>query len=198
MFMVSASVIIGCFLGFIFKNHIFFDVNLIIKFGLYFLLFVIGLDIGRNKSIFKNLKNLNKKIILLPIITIIASLLGGAVASFFIKMPIGESIAISSGMGWYSFSAIELSKISAELGSLSFLSNMFRELLALLFIPFVSKKITPLAAVSMSGAPAMDSVLPIINKHNTSDISIISFYSGLVISILVPLLVPTVVNIFIK
>ena len=42
----------------------------------------------------------------------------------------------------------------------------------------------------------MDSVLPIINKNNPAEISIISFYSGLVISIIVPILIPILVNIF--
>ncbi|HJH07697.1 MAG TPA: lysine exporter LysO family protein, partial [Fusobacterium ulcerans] len=45
-------------------------------------------------------------------------------------------------------------------------------------------------------ATAMDSVLPVINRSNPPDISIIAFYSGLVITIVVPILVPAVVAIF--
>ena len=42
----------------------------------------------------------------------------------------------------------------------------------------------------------MDYVLNIINRSNNDEISIISFYSGLVISIIVPILIPILVNIF--
>ena len=121
---------------------------------------------------------------------------GGAVASILLSLSVGESIAISAGMGWYSFSAIELSKVSIELGGIAFLSNIFRELLAIFLIPIIAKKIGSFESVSVAGATAMDSVLPIINRSNPAEISIISFYSGLVISIIVPILIPILVNIF--
>ncbi len=109
----------------------------------------------------------------------------------------GESVAIASGMGWYSFSAIELSKVSVELGGIAFLSNIFRELLAIFLIPFVAKKIGAFESVGIAGATAMDTVLPVINKNNPAEISIVSFYSsGLVISLIVPILVPFVISIF--
>ena len=142
------------------------------------------------------LKKLNKKVLFLPFITIISSLAGGAVASILLSLSVGESIAISAGMGWYSFSAIELSKVSVELGGIAFLSNIFRELLAIFLIPIIAKKIGSFESVSVAGATAMDSVLPIINRSNPAEISIISFYSGLVISIIVPILIPILVNIF--
>ena len=196
MIAVSCAVIVGILLGYFTKSYINFDISLLIQFGLYLLLFFIGIDIGKNDNILNDLKKLNKKVLLLPFITIISSLAGGAVASILLSLSIGESVAISAGMGWYSFSAIELSKVSVELGGIAFLSNIFRELLAIFFIPVIAKKIGSFESVSVAGATAMDSVLPIINKSNPAEISIISFYSGLVISIVVPILIPILVNIF--
>ncbi len=193
---VSCAVIIGILLGYFTKSYINFDISLLIQFGLYLLLFFIGIDIGKNDDILNDLKKLNKKVLFLPFITILSSLAGGAVASILLSLSIGESVAISAGMGWYSFSAIELSKVSVELGGIAFLSNIFRELLAIFFIPVIAKKIGSLESVSVAGATAMDSVLPIINRSNPAEISIISFYSGLVISIIVPILIPILVNIF--
>ena len=154
------------------------------------------MDIGNNNEVFNQLRNMSKKILLLPIITILGSLIGGAIASYFISLSLGESIAISSGMGWYSFSAIELSKINAHLWGVAFLSNVLRELSAILFIPFIAKKIGSYESVATAGATAMDSVLPVINKSNPPDVAIIAFYSGLVITIIVPILVPSVVSLF--
>ena len=196
MIIVSMAVIVGILLGYFTKSYINFDISLLIQFGLYLLLFFIGIDIGKNDNILNDLKKLNKKVLFLPFITIISSLAGGAVASILLSLSVGESVAISAGMGWYSFSAIELSKISVELGGIAFLSNIFRELLAIFLIPIIAKKIGSFESVSVAGATAMDSVLPIINRSNPAEISIISFYSGLVISIIVPILIPILVNIF--
>ena len=196
MIIVSCVVIVGMLLGYFTKSYINFDISLLIQFGLYLLLFFIGIDIGKNDNILNDLKKLNKKVLFLPFITIISSLAGGAVASILLSLSVGESVAISAGMGWYSFSAIELSKVSVELGGIAFLSNIFRELLAIFLIPVIAKKIGSFESVSVAGATAMDSVLPIINRSNPAEISIISFYSGLVISIIVPILIPILVNIF--
>ena len=196
MIMVSCAVIVGVLLGYFTKSYINFDISLLIQFGLYLLLFFIGIDIGKNDNILNDLKKLNKKVLFLPFIIIISSLAGGAVASILLSLSIGEAVAISAGMGWYSFSAIELSKVSVELGGIAFLSNIFRELLAIFLIPIIAKKIGSFESVSIAGATAMDSVLPIINRSNPAEISIISFYSGLVISIIVPILIPILVNIF--
>ena len=196
MIAVSCAVIVGILLGYFTKSYINFDISLLIQFGLYLLLFFIGIDIGKNDNILNDLKKLNKKVLFLPFITIISSLAGGAVASILLSLSVGESVAVSAGMGWYSFSAIELSKVSVELGGIAFLSNIFRELLAIFLIPVIAKKIGSFESVSVAGATAMDSVLPIINRSNPAEISIISFYSGLVISIIVPILIPILVNIF--
>ena len=180
----------------LFPEKLLKKVSLLQSLSLYLLLFFIGIDIGKNDNILNDLKKLNKKVLFLPFITVISSLAGGAVASIFLSLSMGESVAISAGMGWYSFSAIELSKVSVELGGIAFLSNIFRELLAIFLIPIIAKKIGSFESVSVAGATAMDSVLPIINRSNPAEISIISFYSGLVISIIVPILIPILVNIF--
>lgn len=194
---IIISVIIGILGGLFFKNgFILENIDSFISLGLFLLLFFVGMDIGNNNEVFNQLRNMSKKILFLPIITILGSLIGGAIASYFISLSLGESIAISSGMGWYSFSAIELSKINAHLGGVAFLSNVLRELSAILFIPFIAKKIGSYESVATAGATAMDSVLPVINKSNPPDVAIIAFYSGLVITIIVPILVPSVVSLF--
>ncbi|MDD7392129.1 MAG: lysine exporter LysO family protein [Fusobacterium gastrosuis] len=196
MIILSLCVLIGLGIGYFFGDFINFDISTLIQIGLYLLLFFIGIDIGKNKNIFNDLKKIDKKVLLLPFITMLATLLGGAVASLLLSLSLGEAVAVSSGMGWYSFSAIELSKVSVELGGIAFLSNIFRELLAILTIPFIAKRIGAFESVSVAGATAMDSVLPVINKSNTAEISIVSFYSGLVISLVVPILVPFIITIF--
>ena len=89
MIAVSCAVIVGILLGYFTKSYINFDISLLIQFGLYLLLFFIGIDIGKNDNILNDLKKLNKKVLFLPFITIISSLAGGAVASILLSAPYG-------------------------------------------------------------------------------------------------------------
>lgn len=197
MFGVLFSIFIGGILGYFFNfNFISENSAFFIDLGLCLLLFFVGIDIGNNSQVFSNLKNLGGKIWLLPLTVIVGSLFGGALAQFILPLSLGETVAISSGLGWYSLSAIELSKISSELGSLAFLSNVFRELFAILSIPLIAKYLGGFQCISTAGATSMDTLLPIINKHNSSEISVISFFSGIVLTSIIPILVPTVVKIF--
>lgn len=194
---IFLSIFLGVVWGFFFKSD-FLTLNsgLFIDLGLCLLLFFVGIDIGDNSSVFRNLKTYGKKIWILPIATIIGSLVGGAMATLLIPISLGQSLAVASGLGWYSLSAIELSKISAELGSIAFLSNIFREVLAIITIPIIAKKIGSFESVSVAGATSMDTLLPVINRSNSSDISIIAFFSGVVLTSSVPILVPLIINIF--
>lgn len=194
---ISISILTGIFLGYFFQHEFFLtNSDSFIDLGLCLLLFFVGIDIGGNSGIFSKLKNFGNRIWFLPISTIIGSLIGGAVASFITPLNFGQGLAVSAGLGWYSLSAIELSKISAHLGSIAFLSNVIREVLAIIFIPFIAKKIGAFESVSAAGATAMDTLLPVINKSTSSDISIVAFFSGVILTSTVPILVPLIVGIF--
>ena len=171
MFGITVAIIAGVISGFFFRNDfLILNSDKIVSLGLCLLLFFVGMDIGDSGDIFPKLKKFGKKIWFLPMSTIAGSLLGGYIGSMFTTLTMGQGIAVSAGLGWYSLSAIELSKISAELGSLAFLTNVLRELIAIFSVPFIAKYIGSLESVSVAGATAMDTLLPIINKNNSADI----------------------------
>lgn len=197
MLRIIIAILIGIISGLLFKSSFLLDtVDIFIKLGLSLLLFFVGIDIGNYKDLIKSLKKIKKKVIFLPITTILGSLFGGFISSLFLSLSSSETIAISSGMGWYSFSAIELAKIDANLGALAFLANVFRELLAILLIPFIAKYLGGYEAISCAGAPAMDSLLPFINRNTLASMAIVSFYSGLIITFVIPILLPFLISIF--
>ncbi|MCF2624928.1 lysine exporter LysO family protein [Fusobacterium perfoetens] len=194
---ITIAIIIGALSGFFFRSDILIaNSDRVVSLGLCLLLFFVGMDIGDSGDIFPKLKKFGKKIWFLPISTIIGSLIGGYIGSIFTTLTTGQGIAVSAGLGWYSLSAIELSKISAELGSLAFLTNVLRELLAIFSVPFIAKYIGSLESVSVAGATAMDTLLPIINRNNSADISIVAFFSGIVLTTAVPFLVTLCISIF--
>ncbi len=163
--------------------------------GLVLLLLLVGLDIGTQSGIRKEIKKMGIAILIVPLMTAIGSIGGGMVAGFLLKMPVKESAAVGAGFGWYSFSAIALADYSTELGAIAFLSNVIRELLAILLIPFIALKIGYLEAIAPAGATAMDTTLPIISRNTESKIAIYAFISGCLLSMLVPVLVPLIISI---
>lgn len=192
---IILSVGIGIISGIFLKNDFLMEnLNYFIDLGLCLLLFFVGIDIGKNKGIFKELKAMGWRITLLPVTIVAGTLFGGFISSFITGLSIPEAAAVSAGLGWYSLSAIELSKYSAELGSIAFLSNVCREIIAIIAIPFIGRYIGHHETIAAAGATSMDTLLPIITKSTTSGIAVVSFFTGVVLSSLVPILVPILIS----
>ena len=160
--------------------------------GLALLLFFVGIDIGSNRGILGKIRRIGFKVFLVPLMVALGSILGTTLAGILMGMSAVESAAVGAGFGWYSLSAIELSKHSAYLGTLAFVTNISREIIALVSIPFIAKYIGKLEAIAPAGATAMDTVLPVISRSTNAHIAIISFITGVVLSSMVPVLVPLI------
>jgi uncharacterized membrane protein YbjE (DUF340 family) len=99
-------------------------------------------------------------------------------------------MAIGSGMGYYSLSSIFITEYKgAELGTVALLSNIMREIIALLCTPFLVKYFGNLAPISVGGATTMDTTLPIITRYSGSEYAIVSIYHGFITDFSVPFLV---------
>lgn len=163
----------------------------ITQYSLLVLLFIVGFDIGRDKTAFFDLLKRDKFAFLVPVGTIFGTLTGGAAASLFIKLSLTDTLAVSAGFGWYSLSAVIISDVKgSDLGSIAFLSNVFREFISILSIPFIAKYIGSYEAIAPGGATTMDTTLPIITKYAGSSAAIVAFTNGFILSSLVPVLVP--------
>ncbi len=154
----------------------------------------IGLEFGGNRRVLSQIRSLGYQVILLPLAVAGGSIAGSILLGFFLGAPAGESAAIGAGFGWYSFSGVMLTKLhSIELGTLAFLTNVSREVLSILLIPTVARYGGPHAAVAPGGATTMDVTLPIIVRAAGPDMALMAFINGLVLTILVPILIPLLV-----
>jgi uncharacterized membrane protein YbjE (DUF340 family) len=186
---LGGLVIIGFFLGYHnIMPQISYDT--LITTLLYVLIYIIGVKLslsGLNiKDIFMNKNNL-----IMTLLTVISSYIGAILVSFFIPLSLGESLAISSGFGWYTLSGILLTKMNAPLlGSIAFLCDLFREVIALLLIPTLSRIGRGNIAIGVAGATAMDVTLPVIEKHCGISYVPVAILSGGIITVLVPFLIP--------
>ncbi|GAB6100362.1 lysine exporter LysO family protein [Halanaerocella petrolearia] len=161
-----------------------------------FLLLGVGIDLGRNQELLHKLKEFGLKIILVPIFIALGSIIGTVLSGKLLGMPFNESSAIGAGFGWYSLSGVLLTKIySAKLGALAFLTNVFREVIAIVLIPVMARLGAKVSIVAPGGATTMDTTLPLISKTvDQTKIVVISFISGAVLSALVPILVPLLIK----
>lgn len=192
---IILAVAVGVFSGlFVFPDAFAQHIGIIIDVGLCLLLFFVGMDIGRNKEIINQIKSNGYKILLVPLGVAAGSVAGSVLAGTALGLPINESSAIGAGFGWYTLSAIELSKYSVETGALAFITNVCREVFALVSIPYIAKYIGNLEAIAPAGATAMDTSLPIISKATDANTAVVSFITGVVLSTLVPILVPIFIS----
>ncbi|MEF9922628.1 MAG: lysine exporter LysO family protein, partial [Anaerovoracaceae bacterium] len=143
----------------------------------------------------QNFKKAGIKVIIFPIVIGLGTLLAALVCSIFIPISVRESLAIGAGFGWYSLApVIIMEKGFITASAISFMHNILRELLGLLFIPIVAQKIGYLESIAIPGSAASDVCLPIIAKSTKSEIAIYSFISGVTLSALVPILVPIMIG----
>jgi uncharacterized membrane protein YbjE (DUF340 family) len=193
---IIIAVVSGIFFGlFIFPDSMIQHVGIIIDIGLCALLFFVGIDIGKNKEIVNQIKKLGFKILLVPLMISIGSIVGSIAGGFIIGLPANEAGAIGAGFGWYSLSAVILSKYDAGVGAIAFITNVWREIIALMIIPYVARYIGKLESIAPAGATAMDTTLPVIAGSTDGRTAVISFITGIVLSLLVPILVPAVIAI---
>jgi len=157
-------------------------------YALYILMFLVGVGIGADKKVWEILKNAKLKIVLVPLTVIVGTAIGVTIVSMFLKdVSLRESLAIGAGYGYYSLSSILISQISGEaLGVVALIANIAREITTLLVTPLFAKYFGKIAPIASGGATSMDTTLPIIIKFVGKEYAIISVFSGIVLTMLVP------------
>jgi uncharacterized membrane protein YbjE (DUF340 family) len=189
--MIVCALVMGVLLGF---SHVIPESALGgVAFGsrwlLIALLFLVGIDVGANKEVLRDLRKMGVRVLVLPLAITAGSLLGGVVISFLQDVSIYESLAVASGMGYYTLSSIILTQaVGSSLGTLAFLSNIFREILTVVTCPVLAR-INRLAPVASGGATSMDTTLPVIIQCTSKTVGILAVISGVIITLLVPFLV---------
>ncbi|MBK3519048.1 lysine exporter LysO family protein [Carboxylicivirga marina] len=165
-------------------------------YALFVLMFLVGISIGSDKNAFYVLRKLNFKVVLVPLTVVVGSLVGTSLISILLSdINAKEAMAVGAGFGYYSLSSIFIGQMhSQELGVIALLSNIFREIITLLAVPILVKYFGKLAGIATGGATAMDTTLPIIVKYTGKEYGIIAIFSGIILTILVPVLVTMILE----
>ncbi len=154
------------------------------------LIFLVGIDLGIN-HIWKRLKAVGWNMLLLPVAVILGSFMGGIIATVLLQFPFMKGMCLTGGLGWYSLTSILMDKwMGPEMGALAFISNVIREMLTMLCFPLLHRMGLSIPGMAMGGATTMDSTLVLINRVSGPEYAFLAFFQGLIITLIVPFLVP--------
>lgn len=189
--LIIISLLVGIFTGYFFINpEIAAVCGDISNLALFVLLFFVGISIGSNKQALKSIRYIGFRVLLVPLGTIVGSLLAGVVCSFLLKMSVQDSLGIGMGLGWYSLSGGLLTDLAnSSIGTISFLSNIVREILAIALLPILIKYTNEYTALAPAGVNSQDIIIPPYVKLVGQDKVILALFNGICCSFAVPLVI---------
>lgn len=164
---------------------------------LYALIFLVGMGMGSDGKFLRNILKVGKKDLIVPISVTVGSIVGGAAISLVLMdIDMAEGAAVGAGFGYYSLSSVLISQLRGdELGTIALVANITREVITILAAPIMVRLVGPLGPIASGGATTMDTTLPVIVKYSGKDYAMTSVINGIVLTCLVPVLVPFILGI---
>ena len=152
------------------------------------LLFLVGICLnGLGVSLKQVL--FNRYGLMLSIVFMGATLAGGAVFSLlFADVSVWQGLALASGFGWYSLSGTVMTDAYGVIwGSVALFNDLGRELIALLFIPYVMRYY-PSVAIGLGGVTSLDFTLPTLTQAGGVQITPLIVSFGFITNVVSPIL----------
>ncbi|GGL30750.1 hypothetical protein GCM10009037_13110 [Halarchaeum grantii] len=192
--LVLAALLVGGVVGWVAPDRVVALVAAATTPTLYALLVAVGATLAAGADVFASARRLGPTVLVLPACIALGSLAGAVLVGSAFGMASAEAAAVGAGFGWYSLSGVLVSDLhGVYLGSLTFLANVLRELLTFLVLPFVVRHFGRAAGVAPGGATAMDVTLPAVRRTAGREAVVPAVVSGATLSLLVPILIPSLV-----
>ncbi|MFI3294422.1 MAG: lysine exporter LysO family protein [Rikenellaceae bacterium] len=169
----------------------FLDDDSLASWVLYGLMFLVGISIGSDTSTLRSVFGSKAKIFLVPLATILGTLIAVALLGvLWSGRPLWDYLAVGSGFGYYSLSSIFITEYRGiELGAVALTTNIVREIITLLFAPWLVRWFSPLAPITAGGATTMDTTLPVITQFSGKEWVVVAITHGAIVDLSVPFLV---------
>lgn len=185
---VAGGVTAGVLLGPVLGKPLFNYAETLAEWVLYVLLALIGCQLRNSGMPLKQIL-LNRNGLAIALTLAASSLLAGLLAAPLLSLSWNEGLAMASGFGWYSLSAILIGdQLGPLMGGVAFFNDLTRELLAFVLIPLVIHRHAALA-IGYGGATSMDFTLPVIQQHGGVACVPVAVVSGFILSLLSPPLI---------
>lgn len=157
------------------------------EYTLILLLFLVGIQLRNNGMTLKQIV-LNRRGMIVAVVVVVSSLIGGLINAFILDLPINTALAMASGFGWYSLSGILLTEsFGPVIGSAAFFNDLARELIAIMLIRLIRRSRS--TALGLCGATSMDFTLPVLQRTGGLDMVPAAIVHGFILSLLVPILI---------
>lgn len=188
---ILASFALGILLAVLSLSPAFLADSALAAYALYLLVFLVGVSLGADLRAFRVVRDLNVKILAVPLLIVAGSGLGALAASLFLPGLSGrDALCVGFGLGYYSLSSILIENAGhSALASTALLANILREVMTILGAPLLVRFCGGLSTVGAAGATAMDTTLPIIARFSGEYAAVIAVFSGMSLTLLVPFLV---------
>ena len=191
--LIVFTVALGMVLGhFVLPDALAVHCGQIIQLGLYLLLFLVGLDLGRQEGMLSSVRQAGLRVVLVPLAVMVGTFTVTALAGLLLPLGPKDCVAAAAGFGWYSLAPTLLAPYSLTVSATAFLSNVLHELFAIVLAPIVAQRLGYIETVALPGAAAMDTVLPVVVSATDQRMAIYSFTSGVILSLSVPLFIPAI------
>ena len=192
--LIVFTVALGMVLGhFVLPDALAVHCGQIIQLGLYLLLFLVGLDLGRQEGMLSSVRQAGLRVVLVPLAVMVGTFTVTALAGLLLPLGPKDCVAAAAGFGWYSLAPTLLAPYSLTVSATAFLSNVLHELFAIVLAPMVAQRFGYIETVALPGAAAMDTVLPVVVSATDQRMAIYSFTSGVILSLSVPLFIPAII-----
>ena len=192
--LIVFTVALGMVLGhFVLPDALAVHCGQIIQLGLYLLLFLVGLDLGRQEGMLSSVRQAGLRVVLAPLAVMVGTFTVTALAGLLLPLGPKDCVAAAAGFGWYSLAPTLLAPYSLTVSATAFLSNVLHELFAIVLAPIVAQRFGYIETVALPGAAAMDTVLPVVVSATDQRMAIYSFTSGVILSLSVPLFIPAII-----
>lgn len=152
------------------------------------LLFLVGICLkGSGVSLKQAL--FNRYGLMMSLVFMGATLIGGAVFSLiFSQVSLWQGLALASGFGWYSLSGTVMTDAYGVIwGSVALFNDLGRELIALMFIPYVMRY-SPSVAIGLGGVTSLDFTLPTLTQAGGIQITPLVVSFGFITNVVSPIL----------
>lgn len=163
--------------------------------GLCVMLGLIGFSMGLDGSITRILRGAGLGVLLVPVLAVLGTLLGGVAYAALSPMTLREGLAISAGFGWYTMAPSVISGAGHTMaGAVSFLHNVLREMLGIVLLPVIAGRIGYIEAVTVPGTASTDVCLPIVEQVCNTETVAYSFCTGVLMTVCSAALVPIIMG----
>ncbi len=162
-----------------------------VTYGLYTLVFLVGVDLGIAGDIVDKFRETGSRIFLFPLVGGITTII--SIFLFFPLLPLDpkETLGVACTFGWYSLGPnILLDQGLVVASAYAFLTNFARDMLSLFTIPFVAKRFGYLETITMAQAASMDVCISVISASTNRITTAYAFASGLIFTIIIPIIMP--------